>query len=77
MAKHGSKTAVLKPEEKTKPSVVYKGHEKAMESKIPKGKVHDPYSYEIETWTQLESQFPKKKRVIWANVEQKVPGAKV
>jgi tetrathionate reductase subunit B len=76
MAKHGTKTAVLKPEEKTKPSVVYKGHAKEMEAKIPKGKVHDPYSYEIETWTQLESQFPKPKRVIWAKVEQKVPGAK-
>jgi tetrathionate reductase subunit B len=69
MAKHGSETAVLKPEEKTKPSVVYKGHNKAMESKIPKGKVHDPFSYEIETWTSLEPTFPKRKRVIWAKVD--------
>jgi len=36
MAKHGAKTAVLKPEEKTKPSVAYKGHEKAMEKKFPR-----------------------------------------
>ena len=68
MAKHGDKTSVLKPEEKTRPSVVYKGHAKAMEAKIPKGRVHDPYSYEIETWTQLEPLYPKDKRVIWARV---------
>lgn len=74
MKKHGDKTVVLKPEEKTKPSVVYKGHAKEMEKKIPKGKVHDPYSYEIETWTALESQFPKPKRVIWAKVD---PGKNV
>jgi tetrathionate reductase subunit B len=69
MQKHGSKTAVLKPEEKTKPSVAYKGHTKEMEKKIPKGRVHDPYSYEIETWAQLESSFPKPKQVLWARVE--------
>jgi tetrathionate reductase subunit B len=70
MKQHGSKTAVLKPEEKTKPSVDYLGHAKEMEAKIPKGRVHDPYSYEIETWTQLAPQFPKNKRVQWAAVEQ-------
>jgi tetrathionate reductase subunit B len=69
MAKHGKDTKVLKPEEKTKPSVAYKGHEVAMEVKIPKGKVHDPYSYEIETWTQLDPLFPKEKRVFWAKVD--------
>ena len=60
---------LLKPEEKTKPSVSYRGHEVAMEAKIPKGRVHDPYSYEIETWTQLQPEFPKKKRVMWAKVD--------
>ncbi len=69
MAVHGKDTSVLKPEEKTKPSVHYKGHNKAMEAKIPKGKVHDPFSYEIETWTSLEPTFPKRKRVIWAKVD--------
>jgi hypothetical protein len=69
MAKHAAKTAVLKPEEKTRPSVVYKGHEKAMEKKIPKGRLHDPYSYEIETWAQLEAEFPRRKRVTWAKVD--------
>ena len=69
MARHAAKTAVLKPEEKTKPSVVYKGHTKEMEKKIPKGRIHDPYSYEIETWAQLEAEFPKRKRVMWAKVE--------
>ncbi len=69
MARHGAKTTVLKPEENTKPSVAYKGHVKEMEKKIPKGRIHDPYSYEIETWTQLESEFPKRKRVMWAKVE--------
>jgi tetrathionate reductase subunit B len=70
MKLHGDKTAVLKPEEKTKPSVHYLGHSKEMEAKIPKGHVHDPYSYEIETWTQLAPQFPKAKRVQWAEVDQ-------
>lgn len=69
MARHGSKTAVLKPEEKTNPSVTYKGHTKEMEKKIPKGRIHDPYSYEIETWAQLEAEFPRRKRVQWAKVE--------
>jgi hypothetical protein len=35
----GLETTVLKPEEKTKPSVSYRGHEKAMESKIPKARM--------------------------------------
>jgi tetrathionate reductase subunit B len=43
-AKHGSELKVLKPEEKTKPSVSYRGHAVEMEAKIPKGRVHDPYS---------------------------------
>jgi tetrathionate reductase subunit B len=68
MKKHGHQTAVLKPEEKTLPSVVYRGHAKEMEKKIPKGSVHDPFSYEIEHSTSLESLFPKPKRVIWAKV---------
>ena len=66
MVKNKGLTSVLKPEEQTIPSVEYKGHNKAMEAKIPKGKVHDPYSYEIETWTSLDSTFPKRKRVLWA-----------
>ena len=55
----------LKPEERTLPRVTYRGHSVAMEAKVPKGKVHDPHSYEIETWAQLESQFPRGKRVVW------------
>jgi tetrathionate reductase subunit B len=74
MAAHGDKTTVLKPEEKTQPSVHYKGHAKEMEAKVPKGRVHDPYSYEIETWAQLAPEFPKPKRVIWAKVEVKPRG---
>lgn len=69
MARKGARAAVLKPEEKTRPSVAYVGHEKAMEKKIPKGKIHDPYSYEIETWAQLESLFPKRRRIMWAHVD--------
>ena len=71
MSKHGKETAVLKPEENTKPSVAYRGHAREMEKKIPKGKVHDPYSYEIETWTSLEPELPKRKRIMWARVEPK------
>ncbi len=74
MAKHGSETKVLKPEEKTLPSVAYRGHKVEMEAKIPKGHVHDPYSYEIETWTELQALFPKPKRVLWARVD---PGKNV
>ncbi len=82
MTRYGAETKVLKPEENTKPSVSYRGHEVAMEAKIPKGRVHDPYSYEIETWTQLQPEFPKKKRVMWAkvdvtsNVTMAAPGTK-
>ena len=65
MKRFGSETKVLKPEEKTKPSVAYRGHTVEMEKKIPKGRVHDPYSYEIETWAQLEAEFPRGKRVRW------------
>jgi tetrathionate reductase subunit B len=67
MAKHGKETKVLKPEEKTLPTVTYRGHNPAMEAKIPKGKAHDPYSYEIETWTSREPLFPKRDRVQWAH----------
>lgn len=67
MAKYGKQTAVLKPEEKTKPVVAYRGHNKAVEAKIPKGVAHDPYSYEIETWTSREATFPRGKRVQWAH----------
>ena len=74
MKKYGKETAVLKPEEKTKPSVTYRGHAKEMEKKIPKGQLHDPYSYEIETWTSLESQFPPPKRVMWAKVVRTADG---
>jgi tetrathionate reductase subunit B len=76
MAKNQGLTTALKVEEKTRPRVQYKGHEKQMESKIPKGRVHDPYSYEIETWAQLEAVFPKPSRVVWATVVQDVPGNK-
>ena len=58
---------MLKPEEKTQPRVSYRGHHVPMEAKIPKGKVHDPYSYsyENETWAQAKSQFPRETRVVW------------
>lgn len=69
MSRHGNETAALKPEENTKPAVVYRGHNKAMEQKIPKGQVHDPYSYEIETWASLEPAFPVAKRVKWRRPE--------
>ncbi len=61
----GRELKVMKPEEKTQPRVSYRGHHVPMEAKVPKGRVHDPYSYEIETWTQAQSQFPKAQRVVW------------
>jgi tetrathionate reductase subunit B len=48
---------VLKPEEKTKAQVVYRGLLREMEKKIPKGRNHDPRSYEIDTWAELRSTF--------------------
>lgn len=63
-AKRGRELTVLKPEEKTRPQVEYRGLVREMEQKIPKGRNHDPRSYEIETWATLESRFdapgPKK-----------------
>jgi tetrathionate reductase subunit B len=61
--KHGKELSVLKPEEKTKPVVKYRGLgtvvPRAMEKKIPKGHNHDPFSYEIDTWSELRSQFAR------------------
>ena len=65
VAQKGAELAPLKPEEGTQPRVTYRGHHAPMEAKIPQGRVHDPYSYEIETWTGLQSQFPRQERVVW------------
>lgn len=60
--------SVLKSKEKTRPSVKYRGIGTTvpleMENKIPKGRNHDPFSYEIDTWNQLKAEFspnPKRK----------------
>jgi tetrathionate reductase subunit B len=74
MARRGAETAVLKAHKGTRPAVAYRGHEKAMEAKIPEGRNHEGWSYEIETWPTLESHFPPQKRVHWARVE---PGRNV
>ncbi|MES2349377.1 MAG: hypothetical protein V4641_17580 [Pseudomonadota bacterium] len=53
--------AALKPEENTRPLVQYRGLggvvPRAMEHKVPKGRSHDPFSYEIDTWDQLKPAF--------------------
>lgn len=59
-AKHRKELTVLKPEEKTKAQVFYRGLDRALEKKVPKGRNHDPRSYEIETWDQLQSAFDRK-----------------
>ena len=64
-AAKGADLKVLKPEERTQPRVSYRGHHVPMEAKVPKGHVHDPYSYEIETWTARQAQFPSAQRVVW------------
>jgi tetrathionate reductase subunit B len=74
MAARAAEARMLKPEERTRPSVAYVGHRVEMEAKVPKGRVHDPYSYEIETWTSLQAQFPRRRRVMWARVD---PGTNV
>lgn len=62
-ARHAKELSVLKPEENTRPAVQYRGLggvvPRAMEQKIPKGHNHDPFSYEIDTWSELQSQFAR------------------
>ena len=57
VAKASDELTVLKPDEATKPQVHYRGLTREMEKKIPKGRNHDPRSYEIETWAVLASRF--------------------
>jgi tetrathionate reductase subunit B len=61
LKKNEKEISVLKPHENTKPSVKYRGIgtvvPREMENKIPKGRNHDPFSYEIDTWGQLQSEF--------------------
>jgi len=60
-AKHGAQVRPMKAEEKTRPRVQYRGLggvvPRAMEKKVPKGRPHDPLSYEIDTWDQLQAAF--------------------
>lgn len=58
-AKRRQELTVLRPEEKTRPAVAYRGLTREMEAKVPKGRNHDPRSYEIETWATLESRFDR------------------
>jgi tetrathionate reductase subunit B len=65
VAAKGADLKALKPQEKTRPRVSYRRHHVPMEAKIPKGHGHDPFSYEIETWAQNQSLFPRSQRVVW------------
>ena len=56
-AKHGDSLLVLKSEERTQPQVYYRGLDRALEKKVPKGRNHDPRSYEIENWAKLQTTF--------------------
>jgi tetrathionate reductase subunit B len=60
-AKHKDQLNVLKESERTKPQVAFRAKDKAtltqLERKVPKGRNHDPFSYEIDTWAQLKSDF--------------------
>jgi hypothetical protein len=52
----------MKAEEKTRPRVQYRGLgtaaiPRAIEKKVPKGQPHDPFSYETDTWDQLNATF--------------------
>lgn len=61
LARQGTQMTVLKPEEKTKPSVKYRGIgsvvPREIEKKLPKGRNHDPFTYEVDTWSQLRSDY--------------------
>jgi tetrathionate reductase subunit B len=60
-AKHKGQLVVLKESERTKPQVQFRPVEKGtmakLEKKVPKGRNHDPFSYEIDTWAQVRSDF--------------------
>lgn len=58
-ARFKQELTVLKPEENTEPAVQYRGLRREMEQKIPKGRNHDPRSYEIETWATLQATFDR------------------
>lgn len=59
VASRQAELTVLKPGEGAKPQVQYRGLVREMERKAPKGRNHDPHSYEIDTWATLESDFDK------------------
>jgi tetrathionate reductase subunit B len=60
-AKHKAELAVLKPQEGTRPAVHYRGIgtvvPRAVENKLPKGRNHDPFTYEIDTWAELRADY--------------------
>lgn len=55
--RHRVELTVLKPEENARPAVHYRGLVRDMERKIPRGRNHDPRSYEIENWAALQATF--------------------
>lgn len=58
--KHRMELTVLKPGEKTDPQVQYRGLRRELERKVPRGRNHDPRSYEIETWATLDATFERR-----------------
>lgn len=59
--RRGAELSVLKPEEGTKPGTHYRGLggvvPREIENKIPKGRNHDPFTYEIDTWAELRADY--------------------
>ncbi len=60
-SRHETELAVLKPQEHTRPAVHYRGIgsvvPREMENKLPKGRNHDPFTYEIDTWAELRADY--------------------
>lgn len=60
-ARHQAELTVLKPHEHTRPAVQYRGIgtvvPRAMENKLPKGRNHDPFTYEVDTWAELRADY--------------------
>ena len=60
-SRHKTELTVLKPQENTRPAVHYRGIgtvvPRAMENKLPKGRNHDPFTYEIDTWAELRADY--------------------
>ncbi len=60
MQRYGDSVKAIKPEKNTEPLVKYRGVGKEIEKKVAEYHNYDPFSYEIDTWATLQSDFTDK-----------------